>query len=194
MPCACVSHSLSEASCKVDHLYYVDFEGPMPRCCEAAPEEVTGPSSKDLWHSSLAVLCSRRGQGPKRGREISMAFFFKRRCVSPLSLGLLSLIKSPLIHTWNHWNIIHASIIWCILVVSFSYLEMRLRPRSMETCGDPSQSGSSEMCRCDVMGVKTKTGHADSPKGAAIRSLRSILCYTPSKINNVPAEETAGDI
>lgn len=102
MPCACVSHSLSEASCKVDHLYYVDFEGPMPRCCEAAPEEVTGPSSKDLWHSSLAVLCSRRGQGPKRGREISMAFFFKRRCVSPLSLGLLSLIKSPLIHTWNH--------------------------------------------------------------------------------------------
>ena len=31
------------------------------------------------------------------------------------------------------------------------------------------------MRRCDVMGVKTKTGHADSPKRAALRSLRSIL-------------------
>ena len=178
----CVSRSLSEAT-------LLSLQGwPFVLCrlwrANASggaklPEEVTVLPPRTFGTLPLQYYAPDVAKVQKEGGKFPWRFFFLKRDVYlQLSPGLLSSMKSPLIHTWNHWNIIHASIIWCILVVSFSYLEMRLRPSSMETCGDPSQSGSSEMCRCDVMGVKTKTGHADSPRGCYPVIEVYIMLYT----------------
>ena len=168
----CVLPSLPHhaSSCKVDHLYYVDFEGPMPQWFTKLPAVEWRVPSKDLWHSSLAVLCCRRGQGPKEGGNLHSRALFH-----------------PLIHIWNYRNIICILYINRYIILQFGSVHVvSWDESSLDTPGDQSQPGSSEMCRCDVMGVETKTGHADSPQGAAwaaIRSLRSISCFTLSRSN-----------
>lgn len=128
----------------------------------------------------------------KEGGKFPWRFFFKERCVSPIISRSLVIdeisIDSYLEPLKYHTCFDHLMHFGSLLFISWD----EITANSMDTPGDPSQV----VQRCaDVMSWESKRRQAmPILQGAAIQSLRSILCYTPSKINNVPAEETADDI
>ena len=93
IPCVTTFHLLSLkprfSRYKVDHLYYVDFEGPMPRCCEAA-----GGSDWSFLQGPLALFpCSIMLQtwprSKKREGNFHGVFFLTEMCISIISRSLV---------------------------------------------------------------------------------------------------------